>query len=370
MGAPYWQIAGLLRQHRVHVCSSNYALYGDMSERVMNILQAHCADVEVYSIDESFLKLNPFKNNVEKLIQQQIELRKIVLCSVGIPISIGIAPTKTLAKLANHFAKKESKEGVFFLDANSDLLEDIPVGKVWGIARGYQKRLAKVGVRTVGDLTRISTSWMRKEFGVVGVRLLKELKGEPCYELDSPVSERKNVMVSRSFRRDVYELRTLKETIAVYTTRLGEKLRRYNQIAGTISVFLMANRHKKIKHNGRGYRTMMIELPIATSATNELISTATKIVDFLYEKGVNYKKAGVLASGLRPAGEVQGNLFVQENPKNKILMKTIDQINAKMGRGTILPAACGNSKNDWSRKAQWCSPSYTTKWSDILKIKI
>ena len=373
MGTPYWKIKPLIRKHHVFVYSSNYQLYGDLSARVMDILQANCADVEVYSIDESFLKLCPFKDDVDTLLKNSLDLREKILRGVGLPISIGIAKTKTLAKLANHLAKKRTTNGVYFLTPNAAVLSELPISKVWGIARAYQRRLGKINVKTVADLIQVSEGWMQKEFGVVGLRLLKELKGIPCYDLDTPITARKTIMVSRSFRKDVYSLQELTEAIAVYATRLGEKLRRYHQVTARITVFLMANPFKKIKTSGRTYATRTVELSLATSCTNELISQAIQIVKALFEKNVNYKKAGILATHLRPANQIQGNLFVsdQKMKRNKALMQTIDQLNARMGRQTLFFGSCGIHKQQtWTRKAQWCSPKYTTRWEDILKVKI
>lgn len=371
MGTPYWEIESIIKKNRVRVFSSNYQLYGDMSERVMNILQAHCAEVEVYSIDEAFLKLLSFRNCRERLLQDHIRLREKLLRSTGIPISVGLAKTKTLAKLANHIAKKQSPEGVYLLAPEAAILDEIPIGKIWGVAAGYERRLSKIGVKSVADLTRVRESWMRREFGIVGVRLLKELQGFPCYDLESPVKQRKNIMVSRSFRKDVYALPELIEAISTYATRLGEKLRRYQQVAGRLTIFLTANPFRNVRQDGKKHFTRTVELPLATSNTNELIAWAIRVARFLYEKGTNYKKAGILASRLRPDRQIQGNIFVPapDREKLKTLMQTIDGLNSRMGRGAVQFASCGLSqKQSWARKAQWASPRFTTRWGEILRV--
>jgi len=373
MGTPFWEIKSLVLKHKIQVYSSNYQLYGDMSSRVMNILQDSCMDIEVYSIDEAFLKLNPFKINEDQLMQENIILRTNILRATGIPVSIGIAPTKTLAKLANHLAKKSTQNGVYILEPDSDILKDIPIEKVWGIGKSFQRRLAKTGVKSVADLTKISRQWMASEFGVVGVRLLKELQGFSCYDLETPISQRKNIMVSRSFSKDVFQLSELIEGISTYATRLGEKLRRHNQSTGQLTIFLMANPFRNLRPDQKKYFSRTIELPLATCATNELISWSSKVIRFLFEEGTNYKKVGILAGRLRPSDYIQGNLFVSLDKEKKLksLMKSMDAINTLQGRNKVYFASCGEKKKTkWARKEQWCSPRYTTRWKDILKIKI
>jgi DNA polymerase V len=314
-----------------------------MSERVMGILQAHCADMEVYSIDEAFLRFGALRESEEALLAKQAALRETILRSTGIPVSIGLAPTKTLAKLANRLAKSQSERGVYALSPGAAELSDIPVEKVWGVAEGYKKRLAKIGVETVSQLAQAPQEWIQREFGVVGVRILKELQGFPALDLEPPVAARQNVMVSRSFSKDVYAVSEIVEAVSVYASRVGEKLRRYGQVAGQLTVFLMANPFRNLRPDGRGYFTRTIELPLATSNANELAAWANRVARHLFEPGTNYKKAGVLAGRLRPGDAIQGNLFAP---------------------------APNRKKQDWSRREQWSSPRYTTRWEEILRVKI
>ena len=207
----------------------------------------------------------------------------------------------------------------------------------------------------------------------MGVRLLKELQGFPALGLEPPVTARKNVMVSRSFRKDVYALPELIEAVSVYATRLGEKLRRYNQAAGQITVFLMANPFRNLRPDGRGYFSRTIELPLATSHTNELITWASRAVQFLFEAGTNYKKAGILAERLRPDNAIQGNLFVPGQGREKLqaLMQACDELNRRMGSNTVYFASCGHvQKQAWARREQWASPRYTTRWEEILVVGV
>ncbi len=386
MGVPYWEVRSLINEHQVQVFSSNYALYGDMSARVMDILQQHCADVEVYSIDEAFLELSFYNQDLQQYGEQ---LRRVVYQCTGIPVSIGIARTKTLAKLANHIAKRRSASltplpdfgvssaersvhgGVCLLSPSDPRLSELPVSKVWGVGRAYERKLAEIGVQTVADLQQVEEGWMRKTFGVVGLRLLKELKGEACHALEPPITGRKHTMVSRSFRRDVYELEELKEAISVYASRLGEKLRRYRQSASCLTVFLWANPHKKTRPDGRSYFAMSLELPLATSNTNTFIQWAIAAVERLYEKGTNYKKAGLLAGSLQPAAVLQTNLFVGEQRQMRFAkaIEAMDRLNRQYGRQTVCFASCGNGKNTWCRKEQWRSPRFTTSWEEVLRVR-
>ncbi len=373
MGIPFFQIKDVIKKQGVKVCSSNYALYGDMSERVMCVLQAHCADVEVYSIDESFLHLNFYGQTESTLMDYGQVLRQTVKQWTGIPVSVGIAETKTLAKLANHLAKK-TLSGVFYLSNNSDILKEIQIGEVWGIGRANQARLHDQGIQTVWELKQMAEAWARKELGgVVGVRLLKELKGFPCYELELLVTNRKNMCVSRSFQRDIGNVNDLKEAIATYATRIAEKLRHFEQKTGAISVFLVRNRFKgNDTEGGYAYSNQTVELNVPSSDTAKIIAYATKIIEHLYKKGLTYKKAGIIVSDLRPAKTLQTDIFGEAytERKREALMETMDKLNARMGRNTVRVATCtGKAFGDWQMKAEYRSPRYTTRWDEILVVK-
>lgn len=370
MGAPLFQIRELVRKHQVSVHSSNYALYGDMSRRVMSILQKHCADVEVYSIDEAFMQLDYYGWQLDQYRDYALSLRAVLLQCTGIPVSIGIARTKTLAKLANHIAKKQIPDGVYILYPGDERLGALLIEEVWGVGPAYQHRLNAAGIHTVAQLAAADEYWMKKEFGVVGQRMLRELNGWACLELEPPVAERQNMMVSRSFARDVYALDELCEAVAVYATRLGQKLRHHEQHAGVLTVFVWANRFHNQRADGRACFSRTIELPLAASNTNDLIAYAVAAVKSLYEKGTNYKKAGVLASQLSPQRVLQTNLFVPEAPSRRAaaLMQTIDDINRRMGANKVYFAACG--KNPGFRlEAKWRSPRYTTRWEELLCVQ-
>ncbi len=369
MGEPYFKIRELACREGVAVFSSNYALYGDMSGRVMSVLQAHCADVEVYSIDEAFLELNLHSSAESSLMDYACRLRQTVGKWTGIPVSIGLASSKTLAKLANRLAKQGAC-GVYHLHAGDAVLWDVPVSELWGVGEAYQRRLAGAGVRTVADLAACDAAWMRQAFGVVGWRLLREVQGWSCYWLEDPVAARQQMMVSRSFARDVYSLDGLSEAVAVYATRLAEKLRRYRQKAGVLTVFLWANRYRNSRSDGRYCFSSALELPLATANTNELIHWSLQAVRRLFEPGTNYKKAGLLAGDLQPAAQWQTNLFAPSGPSQRAaaLMETVDQLNSRFGRGAVYFAACGR-RPAFKHQMAYRSPRYTTCWEELPKAR-
>lgn len=369
MGEPLFKVKKLVHAKNVKIFSSNFALYGDMSRRVMEVLSLHCADIEVYSIDEAFLELRFAGQTTESLETWAKELRNKVLTWTGIPVSIGIAPTKTLAKLANHIAKKRTITGVYSLQPTDPLLQQLEVGEVWGVGRRYRERLNMVNVNTVTDLQVINEEWMRKEFGVIGLRLVKELNGYVCHKLELPQTERKHTMVSRSFATDLYNLTEIQKRLALYATRLGEKLRQYEQAAGVITVYLWVNRFRNLRKDGRSCFAQSVTLPISTNNTNHLIAWSKVIAAGLFEPGTNYKKAGIMASELVPQGLSQGNLFHDHatHARNDRMMEVVDQINDKMGRSTVFFAACGNRPKIPMRQ-EHRSPCFTTQWGELLEV--
>lgn len=382
-GRSFFQIRDIIRKNKVAVFSSNYALYGDMSERVMNVLQSHCPDMEVYSIDEAFLKYTFPINDAATINRFGHLLRTDVKQYTGIPVSVGIAPTKTLAKLANHIAKKPNSyalsppqyKGVFSLsDATQHeaIMRKIPVSEVWGIGKAHQKRLEMYGITNVWALRNASESWIRQEMGVVGVRLVKELKGFPCHDLEPPETDRQNMCVSRAFQKDIENIGDLKEAIATYATKMGEKLRHFNQKASVLTIFLVRNRFKgNFTEGGYGYTTKIIELPVPTSDTAKIIAVATQIIEQIHQKGLAYKKAGIMASALTSNKTLQADIFgeAETERKRESLMHTMDVINARMGKNTVRFSTCASkSFSNWQMKSAFRSPRYTTIWREILAI--
>ena len=370
MGEPLFKVRQMVEKHGVAIFSSNYTLYGDMSRRVMEVLARHCADVEVYSIDEAFLELRFAGQTEHSLLEWAEQLRYKLGKGVGIPVSIGIGPTKTVAKLANHIAKKQTTSGVFSLQAGQDILKRITIDEIWGVGKAYCRRLAPLGITTVNQLAAIDQRWMRSEFGVVGLRLVQELNGVVCEDLEPPMKGRKNTMVSRSFAGDIYDLQEIERRLALYATRLGEKLRQYDQAATTLTIYLWVNPHRNERPDGRQCFARTVELPVASNHTNELISWALKVGRSLHEPNTNYKKAGILAGNLVPAAERQGNLFAEPAAirRNDALMQALDTINRKQGRGAAYFASCGDTVKIPLR-TDYKSPCYTTRWKDCLRAK-
>ncbi|MFZ4544641.1 MAG: Y-family DNA polymerase [Saprospiraceae bacterium] len=372
MGVPYWEVKDLILKHKVLVFSSNYQLYGDLSGRIMNIYQQQCEEVEVYSIDEAFLKFNNFKQSNEDLLAVGLKLREDVMRQIGIPVSVGFAPTKTLAKLANHIAKKFTESGVFCLSDPEQCRERLiatDIAELWGVGRKLQQSLKSFGIATVWELKNCDQLWIRKNYGVVLLRLVRELNGNPCYELEAPSEKRQNMLVSRSFRRDIYKKEELQEAVAVYATKLGEKLRHYHQKAGHLSLFLIANPFKNVRPDQKRYFSSEMMLSIPTSNTNQLIDKSQELLDNIFEKGTNYKKAGVLVQDLCEDTYLQGNLFESHAyyEQSSRLMSAMDEINKRYGKNTLYFSSCG-AEQTWSRQEQFRSPCYTTRWSDLLEI--
>jgi len=352
MGAPLFQVRELVHQHAIAVLSSNYALYGDMSERVMSVLGECSPRVEAYSIDEAFLEL-PSGDP----IAFGGELRRRVLRWTGIPVSVGIAETKVLAKLANRTAKK-SATGV----ANAPEEEGLaatPVEDIWGIGSRWGKKLRARGIDSALALREAPEAVVREVMGITGVRLQAELRGLSCLSLELFPQPKKETCVSRSFGRAIAELGELREAIATYTTRLGEKLRRQRQVTGTLVVFAKAKLHRSRS------QSVVLTLPEATNHTPRLLRGAMEGATALFVPGVEYGKAGVVAVELVPESAVQASLFAEgETERERVLMQTVDGINARMGRGTIGFAATG-MQQPWRMRAGMRSPRYTTRWEEL-----
>ncbi|MCD4787405.1 MAG: Y-family DNA polymerase [Desulfobacterales bacterium] len=369
MGVPVFQISSLIKTHKVQVFSSNYALYADMSQRIMNTLSGFTPDIEIYSIDEAFLDLSQFKQY--DLTDYGHKIRSTIKQWTGIPVSIGIAETKTLAKIANKIAKKSVKaEGVLNLTASPYLnraLEITDVGDVWGIGRSYSSFLKKYGIHNALQLRDADDNFIKKKMGITGIRLLNELRGIPCYALEQCPSPKKGITVSRTFKNSIESLDDLKEAVAAYASIGAEKLRKERSVAGVIMVFLMTNRFRKENYY---VNIKTIKLPIATSDTSELIHYAHEGLKGIYRKGHLYKKAGVMFKHLNPENQIQADLFnYKDFKRSKKLMQTLDNINKKMGSDTLKYAATGLTNNQrWKTVFKRRSPSYTTNWDQLVKV--
>ncbi len=368
MGMPCFQARPLIEKHGVVALSSNYALYGDMSRRVMNILLRFSPEMEVYSIDEAFLNVSGLNWSKRRSLAR--ELMDTVYRWTGIPVSIGMAETKTLAKLAAHFAKGSKKAaGIVDLVTSSYLepaLEMTSVRDVWGVGGRTATRLEKWGIGTARQLRDADGQWLRQKLGVNGRRLALELQGIACYGIEEEPLIPKSVRCSRSFREPVADIAAMKEAIASYISRAAFKIRNHGLSAAALTVFLRTSRFGSGDHY---YNAATIELPVSSQSTRELLGYALKAVDGIFRPGYRYKKAGVLLHGLLPVSQVQPSMIdTIDRRREECLMSAVDGINNRLGNGIIRFAAEG-LKQPWRLKADNLTPAYTTRWSDIPVVK-
>lgn len=364
MGEPLFKAEEIIKKHNVYVFSSNYTLYGDMSHRVMTTLEHFSPEVEIYSIDEAFI-------NLEGLSHQDLTdycrlIRNTVRKWTGIPVSIGIAETKTLAKLANRFAKRvPSNKGVlnlYGLENKDYYLKNTDVADIWGVGRQYTKLLNLQNIFTAYDLANANEKWIKKKMTMMGLRTALELKGIPCIEYEYFPPAKKAIVSSRSFGQTVQDISSVKEAIAYFVTRASEKMRSQKSSANLLSVFLRTNPFKKEAqyHNG-----VLIQLPIPTDSTSELISYAMKGVEQIFRIGYKYYKVGVMLSGLVPTNRSQASFFdTEDRLKMAKITEVVDEVNKKMGSNTLFYAATGINRK-WRTRADMRTPKYTTDWDQI-----
>jgi DNA polymerase V len=376
MGIPYFKARHIIEQNKIAVFSSNYHLYGDMSMRVMDTLRLLIGknNVEVYSVDEAFLDLDSMEpGEFEKFAQ---EIKATVEKWTGIPVSVGVAPTKTLAKIANHAAKKETAltPGVCCLiteEAQRKALIQTRVDGIWGVGSAYVEKLLNCGISSAWDLRNLPEEWAKQHMGgVVGVRLVKELKGEPVIGMKKELTEKKMITTTRMFGKPVTELYELQEAVATYISRAAEKLRRQHSAAKVVSVFIVPKGQDYLTGFNRGpFLVNHTTLDAATSFTQDLIKPAKKLVSQLFEKGIIYKKAGVMLSSLVPDESVQGNLFVAPGKNlQRVLMDTIDNMNFGMRGDTLKFASTGMNRN-WKMRQELKSKRHSTKWEELKEVR-
>ncbi len=370
MAEPVFKRKALIKKYGVKIFSSNYALYGDMSRRVMETLKQFSPAVEIYSIDESFLNLTGFQH--KNIYDYGWEMKRIVTRNTGLPVGVGIAPTKTLAKIANHLAKKhpESK-GLCYLDTQRKLdwaLRNTLVRDIWGIGRNYAKFLERYNIRTAYDFTRAGSKWVRKHMTVVGLRTQRELLGESCLPLESVMPPKKAIATTRAFGKKISNIKYLREAVATYATRCAEKLRRQHSAANLITTFIHTDPFSA--HEAYHSKSNTLHLPVASNNQSELVKYALKSLFKIYQKNYRYKKAGVIVDGLVDENQIQPNLFYQiDLEKQKKLMNAVDTINDCYGRDKIKLAIQGNSK-EWKLKQNYLSKQFTTNWNHIIEVKI
>ena len=366
MGEPYFKAKDIIIKNNVHVFSSNYSLYGDLSRRVMRTLKRFNSDIEIYSIDEAFMDLSNFPDKEVEEVGK--EIRDTVLKWTGIPTSIGIAKTKTLSKVANHIAKK-TKVGVTSLIGIENLdpiLEKVEINDVWGVGRQLTKFYQKNGIYNAKQLKNKSNTWIKKCSNVLSSRTAMELRGIPCIELEKTTSKRKSCVVSRSFGKRVESFQELKEAVASYCLNASEKLRSENLIAKALTVFVRTSPFQR--NFGYYSNSKTIDFPIATNNSIETVKTAVSILEGIYKDGYRYQKAGVMFSGLSD-GNSKENLFASEkDEKIDKLMRSIDKTNFRFGRRTLSIASAGIRKK-WFMKREHSSKIDTADFYCIPTIK-
>jgi DNA polymerase V len=368
MGCPYYSFKQIFQKQNVEVFSSNYELYGDMSQRVMDSLAEFCPDIEVYSIDEAFLKLDGFKDR--DLDAFAIEIRQKIKQWTGIPVSIGIGATKTLAKMANHIAKRHTQSGVFnLLDTNisEKILSEFEVEKIWGIASGGEKKLKQLGIITAKQLRDANPKIIRKHLTVVGERIVYELRGISCLPLEIFVAPKKNIMSSRSFGRIVTKYEDLEEAIANYASRACEKMRKEKSRAQAVQVSVTTN---PFKTHTKQYRNGTMSRFIApTNDTMHIISQAVKCLKQIYHSDYEYKKVSVMLMDLVSDEGGQQDLFDEVNyDKSDKIMGVLDNINLKMGRNKLFIGTQGIERN-WKMQRNKQSSRFTTQWHELLEVR-
>jgi DNA polymerase V len=367
MGVPAFSIEKLLIEQKVAVFSSNYALYGDLSARVMNQLAAFAPEMEIYSIDEAFLDVSGILTG--SLHDYVAGIRNTVFRNTGIPVSIGVGPTKTLAKLANHTAKKNILP-VYFLREESEImeiLEDTEVNDIWGIGKQHARFLQQHGIGTAADLVKAPDLWIKKNLSVTGLRTKKELCGISCIDIEKAPPASKAICISRSFGTPQTEKEPLSEAVATFAAGCAGKLRKEHSVASRIMVFIHTNAFRN--DQPQYAKNIVIELLSPTNSSVEIVRQSVRALELIFRRGFLYKKAGVIVTDILPAEAVQQNLFsVGTDHKQRLLMESLDTVNRKMGKD-ILKIATQGINRPWKLRQEKLSLGYTTRWDELLEIK-
>ena len=353
----------------VHVFSSNFPLYGDMSNRVMNILSHFTPDIEIYSIDEAFLEFKGFKNyDLEKYCSK---IKEKVLRWTGIPISIGVAKTKVLAKAANRISKKfpSKTKGIYIIDSNrkrTNALKWLEIENVWGIGVQNSIKLKKNNIQNAYDFTSLPDNWVKKNMSIIGLKLKKELEGDSVLPIENIVSAKKSISTTRSFENTITEFEEIKERISTFAVCCAEKLRLQKSTCNAVYVFVRSNKFQK---NEPQYRNgILMTIPFATNSNMVISKYASEGLKKIFRSGFNYKKSGVIVTAINSIKNYQTNLFENENPKHRKLMKTIDYIQKKDGQSKI-KLASQDLKKRWKMKQERLSNLNTKKINDIIEVK-
>ena len=364
MGAPYFKHASALKRQKVFVCSSNFALYGDMSERVLMCLRQQLPAIEPYSIDEAFIDLGGMAT--EQVIALMYQLRATVLQHTGIPVSIGVAATKTLSKAANHLAKRTPASGGVLAITNRKereaALRQVSIADVWGVGRRWGKRFPQQGIHTAWDLAGWDGHWLRSRLGIMGTRMQNELNGMSCYSLQTQPQPRQTVAFTRTFPTPISDWHQLWHIIGEFTQRLAEKIRHSQQVAQAVTVFVDSGRYLKRQQHYRRGITLNLDAP--SNHTPALLPVARQALSQIYRKHFVYKRAGVILQGLQGRRLSQMSLLRPNNiAKDDNLMDTVDKINHRFGRLTLRFGS--TTADSWHMSRRFLSPSYTTHWADL-----
>jgi DNA polymerase V len=363
MCEPYFKTVDRIKKHNVAVFSSNYTLYDDMSKRVMSILDTYTDNLEVYSIDEAFLNFDGFDHF--DLQNYGMKIRKEVLQTTGIPVGVGISKTKVLSKIANKVAKKRT--GVLTLVRDKDIdeiLKVFPVRDIWGIGSASTRKLQMLGIKTAYDFKMFSNEKMiQKMLTKTGREVQEELRGVSCLDMEE-TEDKKNIATTRSFGKDIYDKKDLREAIATFASKAAEKLRYQDSVCFNLAVFIHTNAHKDIpQYYGVQSHTFMS----GTADTVKIIKAAHGVLDQIYRDGYGYKKGGVILNQIVPKSENQLDLFTPFESDNEVLGKLMDDINNRFGPHTIKSAACGIT-HDWRLRKDFISRRFTTNWNEILVV--
>jgi len=366
MGTPIFLINHLVEMHNINVYSSNFALYGDISNRIMSIIKDDNPDAEIYSIDEAFISINSRYRNPKEYCLQLME--KIYQWT-GIPVSIGIGKTKTLAKVANHLSKKKFiNDSVCLIDdQNIDLLKTVKVQDIWGIGRRKNRFLKINGIYNAYDLKDANPKWIQKHMSIISRHTVDELNGIKKIEIDSDFITKKSISTSRSFNRNISDFKTIRSAISSHASRASEKLRAQNSFVNSIGVYLSTNRFRSDLPQYRRY--VNVSLPMALNDTSGIIHACIEGLDKIFKKGFDYKKCGIVLTDLVHKDQVQESIFYKRRLNDEKISESIDVINKTFGPDTIRYAVQGRGSS-WSIKREKLSPNYTTKWSDFLSVKI
>jgi DNA polymerase V len=365
MAEPAFLKNQFLKDNNVHIFSSNYTLYGDMSARVTETLSHFSPEFEIYSIDEAFLNLTGFTGDLKDL---SMKIIKTVRRNTGIPISVGIGSTKTLAKIANKAAKQTG--GIFIIKnkrQSDTLIRNTPVEKVWGIGGQYAKLLHQNNVKTAYDFTQLDDNWLRIKMKVMGLRIKRELLGESCIALELLIPPKKAIATTRAFGKKTSELIYITEAVSTYAVRCAEKLRKQNSVANIITVFIHTDPFNL--NDPQINKSKTISLPVATNDSIELVKYANICLNAIFSPEFRYKKAGVIVDGLQNETQVQSNIFDKIDRKKQYkLFQTIDKLNIEFGRDKVKLAVQGDGK-EWRLRQEKLSKRYTTNWNEIMEVK-